>query len=123
MNVETRYYQVMKSGLSYELDSDIHYYHHFKIGELLVCEVLGVWFGEYSSGIIYKRVLDFDGPNKWETIDTLDRNTHQGNSVFTLNWDSIKSEKINFIDAIESRYLEDVTKCVKREWKLELIGI
>lgn len=116
-----KYFQIMKTGFSYELDSDIHYYHHFKIGELLVCEVSDKKY-EGCWGIIYKRVVEYNKP-RWCSGVELYRNTYQGNSVFTLNWDSIKSEKINFIDAIESRYLEDVTKCVKREWKLELIGI
>lgn len=118
-----KYFQIMKTGLSYELDSDIHYYHHFKIGELLICEVSdknkkyeGCW------GIIYKRVIEYNKP-RWFSSVELYRNTYQGNSVFTVNWDSIKSKKLNFIDLIGEGYLEDVTKCVNREWKLELIGI
>lgn len=115
-----KYFQIMKSGLSYELDSDIHYYHHFKIGELIVCEVSDKYEGCWP--INYKRVIEYNKP-KWHSGVELYRNTYQGNSVFTLNWDSIKSEKLNFVDLIREGYLEDVTKCVKRDWKLELIGI
>jgi len=110
--VQTKYFQIMKSGLSYELDSDIHYYHHFKIGELIVCNMV-------KDLITYD---NFHNPN-WDNGVSLYRNTYQGNKVFTLNWDSTKSQKIDLIESIKDEYLVDVTKCVNREWKLELIGI
>jgi hypothetical protein len=113
----------MKSGLSYELDSDINYYHHFKIGELIVCEVSDNKKYEGCWPINYKRVIEYNKPKWYSGGIELYRNTYQANKVFTLNWDSIKSEKLNFVDLIRERYLEDVTKCVKRDWKLELIGI
>jgi hypothetical protein len=113
----------MKPGLSYELDSDIHYYYHFKHGDLLVCE-----FGddkiEGCYGVIYKRVVTYENfykPNKWSNAVTLDRNTYQGNSVFTLNWDSVSSKRIDLVTSIKDGYLYDVTKCMNRNWKLELI--
>lgn len=113
-----KYFQIMKSGLSYELDSDIHYYHHFKIGELLVCE-----FGDDEIkerwGVIYKRVITYDEHN----VVILNRRTYQGNKEFTINWDSINSEKKDLVELIKGEYLFDITKNIHRERKLELIGI
>lgn len=119
-----KYFQIMKTGLSYELDSDIHYYHHFKIGELLVCDMVEDYLGG-CWGMEYKRVITYDTfhNSKWDNGISLYRNTYQGNKVFTLNWDSTKSQKIDFVESIKDGYLVDVTKCVNREWKLELIGI
>jgi hypothetical protein len=116
MNIETRYFKILREGISYELDSDIHYYHHLKVEELLVCDI-SYKVVLSDSPIIYKRIVNCNN-----CID-LKKLTRISDNIFTLNWDSIKSKRVNLLHLINQGYLVDITKYVNRGYKLELLGI
>lgn len=119
-----KYFQIKKSGISYELDSDIHYYYHLKSGDLLVCEISPNVKLEGCWGVIIKRIIFAEEDRKWsDKYITLDRNTFIGNRIFTKYWDSIRSEKISLMELIDNKYVDDITILINRNVKLELLGL
>ena len=104
-----KYLEVIKDGLSIELDSDIHYYHHFKVGEIITVEI------NKDSMVLASIVTILFDIN--QSIGVYGRN------LLKINWDSIKSESLSINDSIDRGYLIDITKNVDRNKKLELLGI
>jgi hypothetical protein len=99
MNKSTYYLEVLVDNLSICLDSDINYYHHFKVGEIIRAE-----FGMNDLQLIV------DGCKIHETLITID-------------WDKTKSKKVNLATAIKGGLLSDITINILREKKLNKLGI
>jgi len=99
MNKSTYYLEVLVDNLSICLDSDINYYHHFKIGEIIRAE-----FG------MNELQLFINGCKIHETLITID-------------WDKTKSKKINLSIAINSNLIADITINILRDKKLNKLGI
>lgn len=95
----TKYYlEVASDKLSICLDTDINYYHHFKLGDLLLIE-----FGLHT-------VLKFE-------------NMTIKNPEFTENWDSTKSSILSISSCVSSGRLVDVSLQVERQDKLKQLGL
>ncbi len=105
-----KYLEVIKTGSSIELDTDINYHHDFSIGELLVIDIITT-----PPTVNLKRTIYND------VSFQLDFNLLQ--NKFKINWDSRDCERLNIVSMIESGYLIDVTECINRNKKLELLGI
>jgi hypothetical protein len=99
MNKSTYYLEVLVDNLSICLDSDINYYYHFKVGEIIRAE-----FGGNDLQLIV------DGCKIHETLIAID-------------WDKTKSKKVNLATAIKGGLLSDITINILREKKLNKLGI
>jgi hypothetical protein len=96
----TKYYlEVASDKLSICLDTDINYYHHFKLGDLLLIE-----FGLDTVLLKFGHM----------TIK---------NPEFTENWDSIKSSILSISSCVSSGRLVDVSLQVERQDKLKQLGL
>jgi hypothetical protein len=94
--------QVLKKGVSVLLDSDINYFHHFDVDDIISIEY---------------------------TIDSLSIIKLNSNSMvikspyFVINWDSSESLNLSISGLILENYISDITEMVLREEKLNLLGI
>jgi hypothetical protein len=95
----------MREDLSICLDTDIHYHHHFKIGDIIPIHIYP--YKPYKN--IYSNKVVFG--------------TIEYNAIFTLDWNKTCSATLTLDDCITKGYLTDVTKNVDREWKLNQLGI
>ena len=104
----TKYYlEVIKENLSFELDSDINYFHHFKIGDIICIEFDG-----------NKSVLRF--------IQTKNNrlNINYERPYFKSNWDKVGgTSRLHVKDAIDSGYLVYTTLQNLRNEKIKSLGI
>jgi hypothetical protein len=98
MNKSIYYLEILVDNLSICLDSDIYYYHHFKLGDIIVAHY---------------------GRNE---LHFLINGSKTDRHIFTLNWDNI-SENITLADAIRKGIILDRTKSIERENKLNQLGI
>lgn len=104
----TKYYlEVIKKNLSFELDSDIHYFYHFEIGDIICIEFDGkkstLKYIQHKSGIMK---INYDNP------------------YFKSNWDKVGGNSRLYIkDAIDSGYLIDTTLQKIRNEKIKSLGI
>jgi hypothetical protein len=99
--------QVIKKGVSVLLDSDINYFHHFDIDDIISIEYT------INSGI-------------YPPLSIVKLNSNSmivKNPEFVINWDSIKSRKLSISELILENYLSDISQMVVREKKLNLLGI
>lgn len=104
----TKYYlEVIKGNLSFELDPDIGYFHHFEIGDTI--------FIEFDGGkSIMKSIKSKNGIMKLNYKDP----------YFKSNWDKVGGNSRLYIkDAIDSGYLVDITLSKMRNKKIKSLGI
>jgi predicted RNA-binding protein (virulence factor B family) len=94
----TRHYlEVIKEGISICLDTDVHYHHQFKIGD-----------------IIYINMYSDKGPK-------LVFGTVEYDAVFTLDWTKTSSARLDIGSCITNGYLKDITIQMLRDKKLDLL--
>jgi len=93
------YLQVLVSDLSIELDSDVHYHHHFHIGDIIKIHM-------YSD----------KGPKvRFGSVEY--------DADFTYQWNSTQSKRLTISSLLSLGYMVDITKSVERNNKLSQLGI
>ncbi len=96
----TKYYlQVLDKDLSICLDSDVHYYHQFAVGDILTIQMCS----DRGPKIKFGKV-EYD-------------------AIFTWKWNTLSSKRLTIASAISSHVLVDITSSVIRESKLKSLGI
>ena len=96
----TKYYlQVLDKDLSICLDSDVHYYHEFAVGDILTIEM----WSDRGPKIKFGKV-EYD-------------------AVFTWKWNTTGSKRLTIAGAISSGMLVDIALAVIRESKLKSLRI
>ena len=93
------YLQVLVDNLSIELDSDLHYFHHYHIGDMIKIHM----YSDKGPRVPFGSV-EYD-------------------AIFTYHWDSIKSKRLTIASLISMKYVSDITKGVIRNNKLSELGI
>jgi hypothetical protein len=96
----TKYYlEVLRKGISICLDTDLQYYHHFEVGDIINIHM-------YSGGpkVVFGGYTEYD-------------------AEFTIDWDKTSSARLTVAGCITRGYLVDVTKGVNRQEKLKSLGI
>jgi hypothetical protein len=102
----TKYYlSVLKDNVSICLDSDVHYHHQFKIGDVIFVEY------DIKSG----STLMFNGMSLHYSLTS--------GPEFTLDWDKMQSARISIAGCITKGIMVDITKQVDRDFKLKQLGI
>ena len=97
----TKYYlEVMKSGVSICLDTDVQYHHHFKVGDIIPIHM----YSDKGPKVVFGGYSEYD-------------------AEFTLDWDKTSSARLTVAGCITKGYLVDVTKGVNRQEKLNQLGI
>jgi len=102
------YLQIVKDNVSILVDSDVGYYHQFKIDDVI--EVV-------MSDESLARQLAGQG---------VSLNVHGWiiqNPRFTIDWDKKDYQQFTIASAVMNGYMMDVTKGVERNKKLEQLGI
>jgi hypothetical protein len=97
------YLHINTDRLSIELDSDVHYHHHFFEGDILTIR-----------------------PNNSNMYTITELNSKRfGNydPTFTLDWTSSNSARLSIVKCIEMGYISDITKSIERNKKIEKLGI
>lgn len=92
------YLEVVKEGLSIEIDSDINYHHQFKIGDIIDINMY---------------------PYKNINSNKVLFGTVEYNAIFTLDWTKTSSVRLDVNSCITKGYLRDITIQKVREKKLE----
>ena len=97
----TKYYlEVMREGVSICLDTDVHYHHQFKIGDVIPIHM----YSDKGPKVVFGGYSEYD-------------------AEFTLDWDKTSSVRLTVAGCITKGYLVDVTKGVNRQEKLNQLGI
>jgi hypothetical protein len=97
----TKYYlEVMREGVSICLDTDVHYHHQFKIGDVIPIHM----YSDKGPKVVFGGYAEYD-------------------AEFTLDWDKAFSVRLTVAGCITKGYLVDVTKGVNRQEKLNQLGI
>ena len=94
------YLQIVKDNVSILADSDVGYYHQFKIDdviEIIMDQNLGV-------------SLNING---WIIQ----------NPKFTIDWDKKNYQQLSIASSVMNGYMIDITKSVERNKKLDELGI
>ena len=94
------YLQIVKDNVSILVDSDVGYYHQFKIDdviEVVMDDNLGI-------------SLNING---WIIQ----------NPRFTIDWDKFDRQELSIASAVMKGYMIDITKGVERNKKLDELGI
>jgi aryl-phospho-beta-D-glucosidase BglC (GH1 family) len=94
------YLQIVKDNVSILVDSDIGYYHQFKIDdiiEVVMSDDLGVSLN------IHGWIIQ--------------------NPRFTIDWDKKDYQQFTIVSAVVNGYMIDITKGVERNKKLDELGI
>ena len=94
------YLQVIKDNLSICLDTDIGYYHQFKIGDIINIHM----YSDKGPKVIFGDYAEYD-------------------PEFTLDWTKTSSARLSIASCITKGILVDITKQVDRNFKLEQLGI
>lgn len=97
------YLEVLVSDVSIELDSDVHYYHHYHVGDIIKIYMYSDKGPKVSFG---------DKPGQAEY-----------DAQFTYQWDSIQSKRLTISSLIQMGYVCDITKMLDRNEKLSKLGI
>ncbi len=92
------YYEVVKEGLSIEIDSDINYHHQFKIGDIIDINMYP-YKNVNSNKVLF-------GPFEY-------------NAIFNLDWTKVSSVRLDVNSCITKGYLRDITIQMVREKKLK----
>lgn len=99
----TYYLEVISPHLSIELDSDINFYHHYKVGDIIEVHMYsGLSFPTGAKVCLYGSEYD---------------------AKFTSCWDSVNSKKLSIASAIHLKYVADITININRDDKLSQLGI
>jgi len=97
----TKYYlEVMKSGVSICLDTDVQYHHQFGVGDIIPIHM----YSDKGPKVVFGRSSEYD-------------------AEFTLDWNKTFSARLSVAGCITKGYLVDVTKNVDRDIKLNQLGI
>jgi hypothetical protein len=97
----TKYYlEVMKSGVSICLDTDVYYHHNFKVGDIIPIHM----YSDKGPKVVFGGYTEYD-------------------AEFTIDWDKTSSARLSVAGCITKGYLVDVTKGVNRQEKLNQLGI
>lgn len=97
----TKYYlEVIKWGISICLDTDVQYYHEFKIGDVIPIHM----YSDKGPKVVFGGYTEYD-------------------AEFTLDWDKRANATLTVASCIIKGYLVDVTKGVQRQEKLKSLGI
>ena len=97
----TKYYlEVMSEGVSICLDTDVHYHHHFKVGDIIPIHM----YSDKGPKVVFGGYTEYD-------------------AEFTIDWDKTSSARLSVAGCITKGYLVDVTKGVNRQEKLNQLGI
>jgi len=100
----TKYYlEVMKSGLSICLDTDVQYYHQFEIGDIINIHM----YSDKGPKVVFGGRVEYDAQF----------------TLVILDWDKVKSARLSVASFITMGYLVDITKGVNRQEKLNILGI
>jgi aryl-phospho-beta-D-glucosidase BglC (GH1 family) len=94
------YLQIVKDNVSILVDSDIGYYHQFKIDdiiEVVMSDDLGVSLN------IHGWIIQ--------------------NPRFTIDWDKKDYQQFTIVSTVVNGYMIDITKGVERNKKLDELGI
>jgi hypothetical protein len=96
------YLQIVKDDVSILVDSDVGYYHHFKIDdviEVVMDDNLGISLN--INGWIIQKF----------------------GARFTIDWDKFDRQELSIASAVMKEYMIDITKGVERNKKLDELGI
>jgi len=93
------YLEVMKGGVSICLDTDVHYYHHFDIGDIITIHM----YSDKGPKVVFGKV-EYD-------------------AEFTIDWDKMTSVRLTIAGCFTKGYLVDITKLINRQEKLNKLGI
>jgi hypothetical protein len=96
------YLQIVKDDVSILVDSDVGYYHHFKIDdviEVVMDDNLGISLN--INGWIIQKF----------------------GARFTIDWDKFDRQELSIASAVMKGYMIDITKGVERNKKLDELGI
>ena len=96
----TVYYLEVLKEISICLDTDIRYYHHFEVGDIITIHM----YSDKGPKVVF---------GGWSEYD----------AEFTIHWDKASSDRLMIDVCITKGYLADVTKNIYRQQKLEKLGI
>ena len=119
------YLQIVKDNVSILVDSDVGYYHQFKIDdviEVVMNDELQLGFQTQHLGISLNIrdliVTDIVGKEIYNANGCIIQNPR-----FTIDWDKKDYQQLSIASAVMNGYMMDVTKGVERNKKLEQLGI
>jgi hypothetical protein len=105
------YLHINTDRLSIELDSDVHYHHHFSEGDILTIKAnIGQRKGLRSG-------------NRYTITELNSKRFGNYDPTFTLDWTSRNSARLSIVKCIEMGYISDITKSIERNKKIEKLGI
>ena len=110
------YLQIVKDNVSILVDSDVGYYHQFKIDdviEVVMDDNLGI-----SLNIRDLIVTDIVGKEIYNANGWIIQNPR-----FTIDWDKFDRQELSIASAVMKGYMIDITKGVERNKKLDELGI
>lgn len=94
--------QLLKNNVSILLDSDVNYYYHFEVDDVIS--------------------IDFDS-NSLKLVSINNSKIKIDSPTFVVDWDSTKSKRMAISSLISLNYLSDITNMINREKKLKSLGI
>lgn len=116
----TSYYlEILKEGLSICLDSDVAYYHYFKVGEILRFSM------DLKSGPILTSIINYNDISE-KDIPIRDRNGQRlyiKDPQFILDWDKVHSVRLSISSCLLKGIMSDMTISIDRDRKLRELGI
>ena len=119
------YLQIVKDNVSVLVDSDVGYYHQFKIDdviEVVMNDELQLGFQTQHLGISLNIrdliVTDIVGKEIYNANGWIIQNPR-----FTIDWDKKDYQQLSIASAVMNGYMMDVTKGVERNKKLDELGI
>jgi predicted RNA-binding protein (virulence factor B family) len=95
----TKYYlEVMREGVSICLDTDVHYHHQFKIGDVIPIHM----YSDKGPKVVFGGYTEYD-------------------AEFTLDWTKTSSARLDVGSCITKGYFKDITIQMLRDKKLDLL--
>ena len=96
----TKYYLEVLREISICLDSDVRYYHHFEVGDIININM----YSDKGPKVVF---------GGWSEYD----------AEFTMDWTKKSSARLTIAGCITKGILVDITKQVDRNFKLEQLGL
>ena len=119
------YLQIVKDNVSILVDSDVGYYHQFKIDdviEVVMNDELQLGFQTQHLGISLNIrdliVTDIVGKEIYNANGWIIQNPR-----FTIDWDKFDRQELSIASSVMKGYMIDITKGVERDNKLKELGI
>ena len=119
------YLQIVKDNVSILVDSDVGYYHQFKIDdviEVVMNDELQLGFQTQHLGISLNIrdliVTDIVGKEIYNANGWIIQNPR-----FTIDWDKFDRQELSIASSVMKGYMIDITKGVERNKKLDELGI